>query len=160
MYAAVLISLGCGVRQGELRRLKWADVDLDKQRLRVLLTKNNESRSVYMPKSAVEALRVLKRAAVVGQYVIADERGQPVGKDWIEYRWRLVRDGAGLRDFKWHDLRHSCASFLAQNGANLLQIGSVLGHRSPSVTMRYSHLVEAAPVTGHIKLDEKLRGKT
>jgi integrase len=159
MHAAVLVSLGCGVRQGELRRLRWADVDLEKQRLRVLLSKNNESRSVYVPAATIEALRALKRAPVVGQTVIADEDGQPVAKEWIEYRWRLVRDAAGLKDknFRWHDMRHSCASFLAQQGANLLEIGSVLGHRSPMVTMRYAHLVESAPVTGHTKLDEKLR---
>jgi integrase len=156
-HAAILISLGCGIRQGELRRLKWTDLDLDKQRLRVLLSKNGESRSVYMPASAVEALRVLKRAPIVGQTVIADEEGQPVAKEWIEYRWRLIRDAAGLANFRWHDMRHSCASFLAQNGATLLEIGSVLGHRSPTVTMRYAHLVESAPVTGHTKLDEKLR---
>ena len=157
MLAAILISIGCGVRQSELRRLRWADVDLDQQRIRVLLTKNNESRAVYLPASAAEALRVLKRAAVVGQTVIADEAGQPVGKDWVEYQWRCIRAAAGLRDFRWHDLRHSCASFLAQQGATLLEIGSVLGHRSPSMTMRYSHLVQGAPVTGHTKLDEKLR---
>lgn len=157
MHAAILVSLGCGIRQGELRRLKWADVDLEKQRLRVLLSKNNESRSVYMPAAAMEALRTLKRATVVGQTVIAAEKGQPAPKDWLEYRWRLIREAAGLHDFHWHDMRHSCASFLAQQGANLLEIGSVLGHRSPSVTMRYAHLVESAPVTGQTKLDEKLR---
>ncbi len=134
-----------------------ADVDLEKQRLRVLLTKNNESRSVYVPAVSVEALRVLKRAPVVGQTVIANEEGQPAPKDWLEYRWRLIRDAAGLKDFRWHDMRHSCASFLAQQGANLFEIGSVLGHRSPAVTARYSHLIEGAPVTGQTKLDEKLR---
>ena len=157
VHAAVLISLGCGVRQSELRRLRWQDVDLDKQRLRVLLSKNDESRSVYMPAAAVEALRTLKRAPVVGQTVIADEQGQPVAKEWLEYRWRLIRDAASLADFRWHDMRHSCASFLAQQGANLFEIGSVLGHRSPAVTARYSHLIEGAPVTGHVKLDEKLQ---
>lgn len=158
MHAAVLVSLGCGVRQSELRRLKWTDVDLDKQRLRVLLAKNNESRAVYLPQSATDALRVLKRAPVVGQHVITDEQGQPVDKFWLVYRWRLIRAAAGLANFRWHDMRHSCASFLAQQGANLFEIGSVLGHKSPSVTMRYSHLIEGAPVTGHVKLDEKLRG--
>jgi integrase len=158
MHAAVLISVGCGVRQSELRRLKWADVDLDKQRIRVLLTKNNESRSVYLPATTVDVLRVLKRGAIIGQTVIADERGQPVEKEWLEYRWRLIRDVAGLVDFRWHDIRHSCASFLAQQGATLLEIGSVLGHRSPSVTARYAHLIQGAPVTGHTKLDEKLKG--
>jgi integrase len=157
IHAAVLISLGCGVRQSELRRLKWQDVDLDKQRLRVLLSKNNELRSVYMPAAAVDALRTLKRAPVVGQTIIADDQGQAVAKEWIEYRWRMIRDAAGLVNFRWHDMRHSCASFLAQQGANLFEIGSVLGHRSPTVTARYSHLIEGAPVTGHVKLDEKLQ---
>lgn len=157
MHAAVLISVGCGIRQSELRRLKWADVDLEKQRLRVLLSKNDESRAVYLPSATVDVLRALKRGPVVGQTVIADERGQPVEKEWIEYRWRLIRDAAGLVDFRWHDIRHSCASFLAQQGATLLEIGSVLGHRSPAVTARYAHLIQGAPVTGHTKLDEKLR---
>lgn len=157
IHAAILISLGCGIRQGELRRLKWADVDLEKQQLRVLLSKNTDSRSIYMPAATADALRALKRAPIVGQTVIADEEGQPVAKEWLEYRWRLIRDAAGLQNFRWHDMRHSCASFLAQQGATLLEIGSVLGHRSPSVTARYSHLVQGAPVTGHVKLDEKLR---
>ncbi|MDA8348302.1 MAG: site-specific integrase [Pseudomonadota bacterium] len=158
MRAAILLSVGCGIRQSELRRLRWADVDLDGQRIRVLLTKNNESRSVYLPASAADALRALKRGPVVGQTVIADDQGQPVDKDWLAYRWRIVRTAAGLSDFHWHDMRHSCASFLAQQGATLLEIGSVLGHRSPAVTQRYAHLVQGAPVTGHAALDSKLRG--
>jgi len=158
MHAAVMVSVGSGVRMGELRRLRWSDVDLDGQRLRVLITKNNEARSVYLPPAVVEALRALKRLPVLGQVVVADEKGQPVSKEWIEYRWHLIRQAAGLHDFRWHDLRHSCASFLAQNGATLLEIGNVLGHKSPSVTMRYSHLVQGAPVTGHAALDGKLRG--
>lgn len=157
MHAAVLLSVGCGIRQSELRRLRWADVDLDKQRIRVLLTKNNESRQVYLPSAAADALRVLKRGTVIGQTVIADDMGQPVTKEWLEYRWRLIRAAAGLHDFRWHDMRHSCASFLAQQGATLLEIGSVLGHRSPSVTQRYAHLVQGAPVTGHAQLDKKLQ---
>lgn len=47
---------------------------------------------------------------------------------------------AKLRDFRFHDLRHTCASYLAQNGATLLEIGDVLGHKQVSMTRRYSHL--------------------
>lgn len=156
MKAAILVSIACGVRQSELLRLRWADIDFDKQRLRVMLSKNDEARSVYLPQSAAAALKALKRAPVVGQRVFLDEKGKPAKKGWIEHRWKGIRAAASLRDFKWHDLRHSCASFLAQQGANLLEIGAVLGHRSASVTRRYAHLVEGAPVTGHTKLDEKL----
>jgi integrase len=158
MHAAVMVSLGCGVRQSELLRLKWGDIDFDRERLLVLLTKNGESRAVHLPKSAAGALLTLKRSPLVGTQVFINPAGQPMNKDKLERRWRLLRDAAGLKDFRWHDLRHSCASFLAQEGANLLEIGAVLGHKSPSVTKRYSHLIEGAPVTGSAKLDEKLRG--
>ena len=83
--------------------------------------------------------------------------GQPFDKDALAYHWKQIREAAGLTNFKWHDLRHTCASFLAQNGATLLEIGGVLGHQSATVTLRYSHLVQGAPVTGHAALDAKLR---
>jgi site-specific recombinase XerD len=91
--------------------------------------------------------------------VFITDEGEPASKDWVSCRWKIIRANAGLKNFRWHDLRHSCASLLAQNGATLLEIGSVLGHKSPSATKRYAHLVEGAPVTGHTKLDEKLRHK-
>ena len=57
--------------------------------------------------------------------------------DWV---WREALKQARIKNFRFHDLRHTCASYLAQNGATLLEIGDVLGHRNLSVTKRYSHL--------------------
>ena len=157
VHAAILVSLATGVRQGELFRLKWSDVDFARQRVRILETKNGESRAVHLPAVASEALKALKRSPIVGQQsVFLDPNGVPFDKGRLAVRWNAIRKAAGLENFRWHDLRHSCASFLAQQGATLLEIGSVLGHKSPSVTMRYSHLVQGAPVTGHAALDEKL----
>jgi integrase len=159
LRAAVVVSLATGVRKGELLRLRWQDVDFDRQRVRVLETKNDEPRAVHLPSVAVQALKALKRGHVIGQrHVFIGARGKPLTANSLSGKWKELRKAAGLRDFRWHDLRHSCASFLAQKGATLLEIGSVLGHRSPSVTLRYSHLVQGAPVTGHAALDEKLRG--
>lgn len=158
VYGAVLVSLATGVRQSELLRLKWSDVDLVKQRLTVQLSKNKERRTVHLPASAVDALKTLKQATVVGAHVLTLADGRPLDKNLLEHRWKAVRKTAALDNFRWHDLRHSCASFLAQNGASLLEIGSVLGHKSANITRRYAHLVQGAPVTGHTKLDEKLKG--
>jgi integrase len=55
-----------------------------------------------------------------------------------------VGEQAKVKNFRFHDLRHSCASYLAQNNATLLEIADVLGHRNTSITKRYSHLT-----TGH-----------
>jgi len=158
-HAMVIVSLATGVRQSELLRLTWADVDFERARARVLLSKNGESRAVHLPAVAVDALRAILRQGVVSAtHCFVDSGGEPYRKDTVNWWWNVVRERAGLTDFRWHDLRHSCASFLAQKGATLLEIGSVLGHKSPSVTMRYAHLVQGAPVTGHSALDEKLRG--
>ncbi len=159
MHAAIVVSLATGMRQGELLRLTWKDVDLDGAKVTIHITKNNNARTVHLPSVAVDALRGLKKAKVVSSSAVwLIEGGIPLAKGALESRWRTIRDKANLDDFHWHDLRHSCASFLAQKGATLLEIGSVLGHRSPSVTLRYSHLVQGAPVKGHTELDAKLRG--
>jgi integrase len=160
MRTAVIVSVATGIRQGELLGLTWARVDLDGGKLTLMLTKNATPRTVHVPSTAIEALRSLKEAKVVSSVrVFLNAGGQPMEKSWLVARWKKIRADAGLADLHWHDLRHSCASFLARRGATLLEIGSVLGHKSPSMTMRYSHLVQGAPVKGHTELDALLRGQ-
>lgn len=160
MHAAIILSIATGVRQGELLRLDWADVDTARQTLRIRITKNDEPRTVYLPSPAVEALKGLRSGKVraLSGAIFSLEDGTRLKKSTLEARWKLVRAKAGLEDFRWHDLRHSCASFLAQQGATLMQIGAQLGHRSPSVTQRYSHLVQGAALPAHAVFDSKLRG--
>jgi integrase len=159
MYAAVVTSIATGLRQGELLRLDWSDVDLTGRTVRIRESKTDEPRTVHLPESACTALSALKRAKVraIGPVFIVGD-GVRLKKSTLEARWISVRTAAGLKDFHWHDLRHSCASILAQNGANLMQIGAQLGHKSPSVTQRYSHLVQGAAIPAHSALDTKLRG--
>jgi integrase len=61
----------------------------------------------------------------------------------IEKAWRDVRRRAELDDFVFHDLRHSCASYLAMNGATMIEIAEVLGHKTLEMVKRYSHLAES-----------------
>lgn len=159
MRAAIVLSIACGLRQSELLRLTWADVDFPKKRVRILRSKNDTPRTIYLPNAAAKALKDLKRTGVIGaKAIFLHESGEPLNRGTLRVRWLEIRDAAKLKDFRWHDLRHSCASFLAQQGASLLEIGSVLGHKSATITRRYAHLVEGAPVTGHAELDGKLRG--
>ena len=50
---------------------------------------------------------------------------------------------AGITDFRFHDLRHSAASYLAMNGASLMEIAAVLGHKTLQMVQRYAHLSDA-----------------
>jgi integrase len=168
MHAAILVSIACGLRKGELLRLRWNHVDFDSSSLRILSegqpdrerdSKGGDARGVHLPASAAAALRTLKRSTIVAPAVFITEGGKPANQDWIERHWRKIRTASGLEGFRWHDLRHSCASFLAASGASLLEIGSVLGHKSAATTKRYAHLVDARAVTGHAALDAMLTGK-
>ena len=141
------------------RRLEWKDIDIPRATITFLKTKNGRARSIHLPPIAIEALQTLKAEPIVSaKFPFINRYGkQLTGALRSDRQWRLVRTAAKLQDFHWHDLRHSCASFLAQHGASLLEIGSVLGHRGTQITERYSHLVAGRAVTGHAALDSKLR---
>ena len=160
MHAAILLSVGTGIRQGELLGLHWKDLDLDGGKLTLMKTKNSTPRTVHVPATAVAAIRKPGEGQVVSTaHVFLIDAGIPLKVSTLQKKWKAIFKAAGLADFHWHDLRHSCASFLARKGASLLEIGSVLGHKSPSMTYRYSHLVQGKPVTGHTELDALLSGK-
>lgn len=160
LRAAILVSVATGLRQSELLGLKWADINFDRAWVTVHKSKNKTRRQVHLTSEAVIALQGLKAATVVNpNAVFLAKDGGPLTSSGLNGRWKDARAEAKLVDFHWHDLRHTCASILAQNGATLLEIGSVLGHKSPSMTMRYAHLIQGAPVKGHAALDAMLRKK-
>jgi len=161
LYAAVTVALACGCRAGEQMRLEWKDIDSARSTVTFLETKNSEPRSVYLPAIAAEALKALKTGAVVSaKFPFVNRYGKRLTTQGLDRQWRKVRTAAALNNFRWHDLRHSCASYLVQNGASLAEAGHVLGHKSAGITFKYSHLIKGNAVTGHAALDEKLRGAT
>ena len=82
------------------------------------------------------------------------------GKKPVEIRpaWEKVLKEARLKDFKFHDLRHSAASYLAMNGASLAEIAEVLGHKTLQMVKRYSHLSEQHTASVVSKMNEKIFG--
>jgi integrase len=61
----------------------------------------------------------------------------------IRDAWLKAVERAGLEDFKFHDLRHTAASYLAMNGASLLEIAEILGHKTLQMVKRYAHLADS-----------------
>lgn len=160
MYAATVVAIATGIRRGELLRLQWKDIDLDGNKLTLHITKTNVPRVVYLASSAVAALRVLKEAEVVSlTSVFLVSADKPLNGMVLRVRWNKIRKAAELGNFRWHDLRHSNASFLGREGASLLQIGEVLGHKSTQTTKRYAHFVQGEAMPGHAQLDKLLWGK-
>jgi len=139
LYLMVLMAITTGARQGELLRLCWRDIRFKERRAYVEHTKNGEPRVLPLVEGVITELKTLPRPINHNELIFPSERapGRPFEfrKHWIE-----ARERAKLENFRFHDLRHTCASYLAQNGATLLEIADVLGHKQLEVTKRYAHL--------------------
>jgi integrase len=72
--------------------------------------------------------------------------------------WKSALKKAGVEDFRFHDLRHSAASYLAMNGASLAEIADVLGHKTLQMVKRYAHLSEAHTAGVVASMNEKIFG--
>ena len=157
LYLAVLLSITTGARQGELLGLRWADLDLRKGVLSLRVESETENkggiRSLPIAEQAIPMLRARKAAALralrrrrregrIGSLLVFPSITDPTKPVRLRTAWVTAMDRAGIENFRWHDLRHSAASFLAKDGASLLEIGAVLGHKSANTTNRYAHLVE------------------
>jgi len=142
--ALVLLAITTGARRGELIGLKWADVDLKKGRALVRETKNDEQRTLPLAGKALDALRELKlHDSARSEWVFVQPSGLPGPGPYEHFdaHWRAALEAAGICDFHFHDLRHTTASMLAAQGASLLEIADVLGHKTLAMVKRYSHLV-------------------
>ena len=78
--------------------------------------------------------------------------------DSVGHAFNKVTERAGIDDFRFHDLRHSTASYLAMSGATLLEIADILGHKTLQMVKRYSHLSEDHKATVLEKMNKKVFG--
>lgn len=150
---AVLVSLNTGLRRGELFSLTWDNVDLERALLTVEGRRAKSGRTRHVPLSA-EAVDVLKkwREQTGGEGAAFQNRdGAPIGnlrKSWVE----VLKD-AGVKDFRWHDMRHHFASKLVMAGVDLNTVRELLGHADIAMTLRYAHLApeHRAAAVAHLK---------
>jgi len=138
----VRLALYTGARRGELETLVWSQVDLKKKTILLHETKNGEKRALFLAKGAVELLEQHGKVRhLKTDFVFPSADGlQP---DTIEMPWRAAREAAQLDNFKFHDLRHTAASYLAMNGASTMDIAAALGHKTLAMVKRYSHLSDS-----------------
>ncbi len=164
MYAMITIALATGIRQGNLLTLTWSQVDFEQKKINLPKTKNGRSHSVHMLSWAVTALDALKGGSEPKpKDFVFKYDGKDPDQDNVIWRFEKLRKAAGIPGegedkVTFHTLRHSCASYLAQAGASLLEIGTVLGHRSQQTTQRYAHIKAGNAVTGSAAVEARLSG--
>lgn len=133
----VICALNTGMRKGEILSLKWQDVDLKNRFLFVRKAKNNETRTLPICEVLYETLKEIG-PQLGNQYVFTHADGRPFRE--IYYGFKAAVKRAGINDFRFHDLRHTCASRLAMQGLDIRVIQELLGQKTLAMTMRYSHL--------------------
>lgn len=136
----VLIKLAVttGARKSSLLGLRWQDIDLDSARAHIEQTKNGEPFTLVLLEPIVAELKALRGKAKDSDLVFCGRRPDRVAKFYAV--WRAALATAKIDGACFHTLRHTHASWLAQQGASLLAIADSMNHKSLSMTRRYSHL--------------------
>jgi integrase len=149
LRALVLLAISTGARRGELIRLRWVDVAIDEPSPRAIIqhTKNGDPRRLPLVGKALDAVRELSISNAGKSELVFPAKLDP-GRAYeaFDAHWYTALERAGIADFRFHDLRHTCASYLASQGASLLEIADVLGHRTITMVKRYSHLAQGHKV--------------
>lgn len=147
LYLGVILSLITGARQSEIMTLRWPQIDFERKTITLKQgeTKNEQARALPL---VGEALALLQARAKVRS--LTDARIFPASRERAERRslreaWERALVSASIQDFRWHDLRHTAASYLIMNGVSLAEVAKILGHKTLAMVLRYAHLAN-----GHI----------
>jgi integrase len=159
LFTIVTLALSTGMRKGEILGLKWENIDLHNRRVTLVRTKNGERRVVPLVGKAYQQIRnlYLKLEPAKDSLLVPSPHNsnQPIS---IRTAWETALKKADVSDFRFHDLRHSTASYLAMNGASLLEIADILGHKTLQMVKRYSHLSEGHTAAVLERMNKKVFG--
>lgn len=162
LYPVVVLALSTGMRQGEIMGLTWDVVDMNRGRAILHETKNGERRAVAITGHALEQVKELAKVRRIDSNLLFPSKENTPQKPQkgmdLRAPWLAALKNAGIEDFKFHDLRHSAASYLAMNGASLAEIAEVLGHKTLQMVKRYAHLSEGHTARVVESMNQKIFG--
>jgi len=151
-----LMALSTGARRMEIWGLSWEDVDLDQGTILLQDTKNKERRGLALHGVVLEMLQTKAFSTAEKHGLIfpsTKKKKVPVN---FRKSFLTALDLAGIKDFTWHDIRHTTASYLAMQGATSNEIAEILGHKSLDMVKRYSHISQAHSSSVLKKLNQSL----
>ena len=156
LYLAVVLALSTGARQQEIWGLQWSEVNFETGFITFTETKNEESRSVPLKGHACKLLLEHYRIRRKDSDIVFPSKKNPAVSYDFRSPWNKALVVAEVENFRWHDLRHSCASYLAMNGVPMLTIAEILGHKTLSMVQRYTHLSKEHLTEAISDMDRKI----
>lgn len=136
----VQFALHTGMRRGEIFSLKWFDLDFNRNFIQVRVSKSNKKRLVPMNETVRWLLVSLEKKS---EFVFPSPKTNS-RLNQIKTSFRKAVKRAGLEDFRFHDLRHTAASRMAEAGASPFTLMQILGHSDIRMTSRYTHSTDVA----------------
>jgi len=134
----ILTALYTGARLSNILNLKWADVRTESVIFReVKNVAKGKTHEVPLVKPLRIELEALRNATGEKAEYVFTYKGKPLKR--IKTAWWNAVDKAGVSDFRFHDLRHTCASWLIQDGVPIEIVKEILGHADISTTLKYAH---------------------
>ena len=135
LRAMIVLALNTGMRRGEIFNLRWSDVDFVEDYIYIKKTKSNVMRKIPMNSVARSTLKNIERE---NELVFPSPKTKLPFKDiWPVFQ--KVCKKAGIKDLRFHDLRHSAATIMVMSGVDLVTVSQILGHSTIQMTMRYAH---------------------
>lgn len=134
----IQVALQTGMRAGELLPLQWPQVNLRRREITLTVTKTDMPRVVPLTADAVTTFVSIPRHPVSPYVFHKPTTGEPYKRIIIGFRGAVRR--AGIADFRFHDLRHTYASWAVQAGMDLYRLSRILGHSTTEMTSKYAHL--------------------
>jgi excisionase family DNA binding protein len=134
----VIAALHTGMRRAEILNLRWAQVDLKKRTISVERTKSGKTRVIPINEVILGVLEAQKQKNLSSPYVFLAPRSQRPLKD-VKTAFNAAVRRAGIKGLRFHDLRHTFASRLIEQGVDLITVKELLGHYSVTITQRYTH---------------------
>ncbi|MDO9126730.1 MAG: site-specific integrase, partial [Parvibaculum sp.] len=126
------LAIETGMRRSEIASLTWKDVDINKRILELKETKNGDNRFVPLSSKAMSVLSSIPRRI--------DGRIFGMTAHAITYAFIRASKRATLKDLHFHDLRHEAITRLFEKGLNVMEVGSISGHKTLQMLQRYTHL--------------------
>ncbi len=155
----VIMALNTGCRKGEILSLEWdKHIDLRHGFITLDRTKNGERKEIPINDTLRQTLQGLTRRLDVPYAFYDHGTGRPYRDIKRSFKTALRR--SGIKDFKFHDLRHTFASHLVMAGVDLTTVSKLLGHKDIKMTLRYAHLAPAHMVKAVDILDSTLNSST
>jgi len=168
------LAIFTGARQGELLGLKWGDMDWENRQICIQRTFNKgrffppktrtSRRRIDLAPKVLSELRKWKLACPTNEFdlVFPNEAGEPMNcSNMVQRHFLPGLRAANLPRIRFHDLRHTYASLLIDQGENIKYIQTQLGHSSPMVTLTvYTHLLKPANQEAACRLENAIFGKS